>query len=102
LDAKTRLASTICAERYGWQPNVVGKILVLPEDRGVRRDVERHAGVLSLALPSRTVAVKRWLGNPDGPMSGVMFLATSQLVGVTRNPSAIRRVRSVKTRANTA
>lgn len=102
LDMKARLGSAIATERFGWQPSAVGKVLVLPEDRSARRDVDRHGGVLNLALPSRTVAVKHWLADPAGPMSGILFLPTSQLVGITRNPSAIRRVRTVKTRSKTA
>jgi hypothetical protein len=102
LDTKARLAPAIAAERFGWHAANSAKLLVLPEDRGVRRIVAKHAGVLGAALPGRTVAAKRWLADPHGSMAGILFLATSQLVGVKRNPSAIRRVRTVKTRTKAA
>jgi transcriptional regulator with XRE-family HTH domain len=102
LDAKARNAPAVARQRFGWDASAVGRVLVLPEGREARRAVTRHAGVLDAALPSRTVAVKRWLAAPEGAVAGLLFLATSQLVGLTRNPSAIRRVRSVKRRASAA
>ena len=102
LDAKARLAPLVASERFGWRPALTGKILVVPEDHGVRRAVSRHADILDVALPARTVAVKRWLAHPVGPMGGVLFLGTSQLVGITRNPSAIRRVRTLTKRPKAA
>jgi transcriptional regulator with XRE-family HTH domain len=102
LDAKTRHGPAVARQRFGWDAAASGKVLTLPEGRETRRAVSRHAGVLDEALPSRTVAVKRWLANPDGAVAGILFLATSQLVGLTRNPSAIRRVRSAKRRPKAA
>ena len=93
FDVKVRLAPVVAAERFGWQAQMVGRLLVLPEDRTVRRSVTRHAEVLDSALPTRNREVRNWLASPANALSGLMFLTSSQLVGPTRNPSAIQRVR---------
>jgi hypothetical protein len=93
FDVKVRLARVIAAERFGWQALNVGRMVVLPEDRTARRRVARHSTVLSKALPARNREVRRWLANPAGSLSGLLFLTSSQLVGSKRNPSAVRRVR---------
>jgi transcriptional regulator with XRE-family HTH domain len=98
LDVKVRLARVIAAERFGWTPLHVGRLVVFPEDRTSRRAVARHEQVLSVTMPTRNRAVRRWLAEPVGTLSGLMFLTTSRLVGTKRNPSAVKRVR--KTRAN--
>jgi transcriptional regulator with XRE-family HTH domain len=72
-DEKARLARTI-SRREGWQPRSVARLLVLPEDRTQRRNVERHSAVLGSAYPLGTRAVRAWCRNPSGPMSGLMFL----------------------------
>jgi hypothetical protein len=93
LDSKVRLASVIALERFGWQPLYVARLVVMPEDRTVRRAVSRHGAILDAALPSRNREVRRWLANATAPLAGLMFLTASQLVGPKRNPSAIQRVR---------
>jgi transcriptional regulator with XRE-family HTH domain len=93
FDVKVRLARVIAFERFGWQPLSVGGLVVLPEDRTVRRRVARHSAVLDNALPTRNREIRRWLANPAGAVAGLMFLTSSQLVGSKRNPSAVQRVR---------
>lgn len=93
LDIKVRLATAIAAERLGWQTADVSRLLVLPEDRTARCAVERHRQILSAAFPARNREVRAWLASPVGSVSGLLFLTSSQLVGVKRNPSAIQRVR---------
>ena len=74
IDRKARLGPRIASER-GWKVATVARLLVLPDDRTVRRRVRQHATTLELALPARTIAVKRWLRAPAGPMSGILFLS---------------------------
>lgn len=100
LDTKVRLAAVVAAERFGWQPVTVARLVVLPEDRTARRAVSRHASVLDVALPARNRQVRRWLAAPTGDLAALMFLTTSELVGTTRNPSAICRVRKAKPRSD--
>jgi hypothetical protein len=73
LDEKTRLARTI-ARRRDWDAKLVGRLLVLPEGRSQRRQVDRHDAVLDLAFPLRGRAVQAWCRDPSGPMSGLVFL----------------------------
>lgn len=102
FDVKCRLARSIVRERFGWHPLVVGRILVLPEDRTARRAVERHAVVLGAALPSRSRAVRTWLRDPVADVSGIWFLTDVQQSNAKRNPSAIRRVRRPLPRSGSA
>jgi len=74
IDRKARLGPRIAGDR-GWKVATVARLLVLPDDRTVRRRVRQHATTLELALPARTIAVKRWLRAPSGPMSGILFLS---------------------------
>lgn len=77
IDRKARLAREVGALR-GWQAEVVGRLLVLPDDRTARRRIARHEATFSAALPARTVEVKRWLRRPAGNLSGILFLATGR------------------------
>jgi len=100
LDVKVRLAADVALERYGWQAETVARLVVLPEDSSARRAVLRHSSVLDSALPLRTREVRKWLAAPTGSLSALMFLSSSQLVGVKRNPSAIRRVSAPRSRSD--
>lgn len=102
FDAKCRLAIKVAGERFGWRPVVVGRMLVLPDDRTVRRTVERHADVLFGALPAHSRALRSWIARPEGNIAGIWFLSTGQPANVTRNPSSIRRVRMPRPRSREA
>lgn len=93
LDVKVRLAARLAIDRFGWRPVHVGHLVVMPEDRTARRAVTRHREVMDLALPARNREVRKWLAHPVGPLRGLLFLTSSQLVGPKRNPSAVQRVR---------
>jgi transcriptional regulator with XRE-family HTH domain len=77
FDRKARLASVIARQR-GWDPTLVAKLLVLPEDRTARRRVALHAATFTNAFPARNVEVNAWLKAPSGPLSGLMFLSTAR------------------------
>ena len=87
LDRKTRLAPEIAHQR-GWTVRAIGKVLVLAEGRTTRRRVAEHSAMFDAALPSRTVATRRWFKSPAGARSfaGIWFLA------ITRGVSARHRV----------
>lgn len=93
LDVKCRHAPKVVGEQFGWRPAVVGRILVLPEQRTARRAVERHADVLDGALPARSRALRSWLRDPQKPIAGIWFLSDVGIAAVTRNPSSVRRIR---------
>ncbi|MEA2623004.1 MAG: hypothetical protein QOH61_1914 [Chloroflexota bacterium] len=93
LDAKVRLAAGIAREQFGWQAARVARIVVFPEDRTIRRQVERHRVVLEHALPAGNVEIRGWLRVPSGALRGRWFLTLSRHTPLARNPSAIRRVK---------
>lgn len=101
LDVKTRLAPQIAARQFGWRADgAIGRIVVLPEGQTARRQVARHAELLSQALPARSREVRSWLKEPHGPLSGIWFLSEDGRADLTRNPSTIRRVRPRRPRTN--
>ncbi|MEP7158090.1 MAG: hypothetical protein ABI797_01565 [Chloroflexota bacterium] len=102
LDVKCRLAPKIARERFGWHALSVGRILVLPEDRTVRRQVERHEKVLRAALPATSRELRAWMRCPTGPIAGIWFMSDGQHFDGRRNPSAIRRVRRPRSRSGEA
>lgn len=89
LDRKARLAGDVARKR-GWIAKTVSRILVLPDERTARRRVQTNAATFSAALPSGTVAVKRWLRAPEGAIAGLLFLP-NDLQAVSRH-----RVRAAK------
>lgn len=96
LDQKVRLAPNIAIGRFGWKPLTVARLVVITEERSNRRAVERHAAFIQVAFPSRNHAVRSWLREPRGTISGLLFLPVTQGAGVTRNPSAVERVRPTR------
>lgn len=74
LDRKSRIAPVVAAER-GWTPRVIARILVVPDDRVVRRRIAEFSTTFDHAFPARTVEIKRWIRRPSGALSGVWFLS---------------------------
>jgi transcriptional regulator with XRE-family HTH domain len=89
IDRKARIAPSI-ARREGWNARMVGRLLVLPDDRTARRRVAAHAATLAATLPSRNVAVRRWVRSPTGDLRGLMFLSGAT-PGGTRHRVARRQ-----------
>jgi transcriptional regulator with XRE-family HTH domain len=77
LDRKTRLAADIARDR-GWEASTVSRVLVVLDGSTTRRRIDEHAATFDAALPSRTVAVRRWLRAPVGPIAGLLFLPEVQ------------------------
>ncbi len=75
LDEKVRLVREQIAEReFGWRPESVGRLLVLPDSTTSRRRVMALDPVLRVAFPDRGSSVRAWLRNPSGDLSGILFL----------------------------
>lgn len=64
--------SSIVARRQGWTPASVGRVLVMPGTMRLRRLVARHP-VIARMPPTGPAAVRRWLRQPIGAMTGVWF-----------------------------
>ena len=77
LDEKVRLGPTIVRDRFGWQPALVGRVLVLPEESTARRRVARHSAVLDQALPQRGRSLISWLRSPVGPLAAIWFASST-------------------------
>lgn len=92
-DAKTRLASGIAADRFGWQARTVGRLLLLPDLATARRRVERHDPVLRKSYPQRRADVRLWLRAPWGAMSGLRFMSAPHLVRGRRVQAGRKRIR---------
>ena len=74
LDEKVRLVrKEIAMDRFGWQPELVGRLLVLPDSTAARQRVAALDAVLRIAFPDRGAAVRHWLREPSGALSGVLF-----------------------------
>jgi len=82
-DAKARLGAKIARERLGWEAQTVARLLVLPEERTPRRQVERHEGLFLRSYPMRGWDLRRWLASPsawpaaDAPAAPALAAASS-------------------------
>ena len=83
-DLKVRLAPGIARERFGWDPAVIARLLVLPEDRTARRRIEEHRATFRRVYPLANAAVKRWLSDPRGSLAGILFLPDTNTARVRR------------------
>jgi hypothetical protein len=98
LDEKTRLAPAVARERFGWRVRAVSRLLVMPDQRTLRRRVERHRELLDGSLPDRSVAVRQWIQRPAGTISGLWFLSTTNLGSRIQKPGGRSRVRVARNR----
>ena len=99
FDVKARLARKVARERFGWDAQFIGRILILPDESSARRAVERHSAALNAVLPARSREVRAWLRHPVGNFGGIWFLSNGGSINTKRNPSAIRRVRRPRPRS---
>jgi transcriptional regulator with XRE-family HTH domain len=100
LDRKNRLAARVAADR-GWDVAVVARMLVVGGSATSRRRVERLAATYQAAFPMRGRAVTQWLRAPEGPMSGLLFLAYAPRGSAGRSVGGRERVRKRNRRAAT-
>jgi transcriptional regulator with XRE-family HTH domain len=94
-DRKARLADVIGRSR-GWEPRIVGRLLVVADSSTSRRRVLDLAGVFGSAYPDRAIAVRRWLKNPVGRLCGLQFFPIAHRDGTRRGPAARERVQRVR------
>jgi transcriptional regulator with XRE-family HTH domain len=103
LDEKVRLVRRgIARERFGWQPSIVGRLLVLPATERARRRVRAGADLLDAAFPDRRPVVQSWLKMPDGELSGIMHVSDTSPSGGTRGHGGPWRVRAARPSARGA
>jgi transcriptional regulator with XRE-family HTH domain len=93
LNMKARVVPRLAAGDTGWTPDLVGVVLVLPDGNSHRDMVARHGSLIDAALPARTVAVRKWIESPVGPLRGIWFLRDTDGGGTTERPPTRDRVR---------
>lgn len=98
-DEKVRLARRVAKERFGWDAVATARLLVVPEHRTIRRQVEDKAALFGRVYPARNVAVRRWLRQPEGTMSGILFLPYTNTTRGLRGRATRKRVRSSRSRS---
>jgi hypothetical protein len=75
LDVKVRLAPKLAQEAFGFRPEHIGRLLIVPDTSAMRAAVQRHAQTMRLIYPERSRAVRRWIRTPHGPMAGIWFVS---------------------------
>ena len=83
-DEKVRLGPEVVAERFGWRPLKVARLLVLPDSRTVQRRVAGADTVLRRVYPVRGWAARRWLKAPIGRGDGLIYLPITTPRGRSR------------------
>lgn len=94
LDRKVRLVPALVANQYGWRPATVSKLVFAPATTRNRRTIAEHDRVLHVAFPARGREARRWVSQPDGPLSA-LWLARPPPTRTGAHPSRARmRVRA--------
>jgi transcriptional regulator with XRE-family HTH domain len=75
FDVKGRLAPKIALARFGWTPSSVSRVLIFPEDRTVRRVIDRYAATMTALYPMRGREFRSWLRKPTAAVSAIWFLS---------------------------
>jgi transcriptional regulator with XRE-family HTH domain len=97
LDEKGRLAARVAGERFSWRPGAVARLLVISDSPTQRARVARHELLFRASFPMRNVAIRRWLREPSGPMSGLWFFSIrDDRIGKSANQGR-ERIRVPKT-----
>jgi transcriptional regulator with XRE-family HTH domain len=98
VDRKERLLPRILADR-GRNVSTRARLLVIGDSSTSRRRIARLGTTFGLVFPVRGRDVERWLREPNGAMSGLMFLASAPRVRDRRASVARQRVRRSSCRA---
>jgi transcriptional regulator with XRE-family HTH domain len=93
LNLKARAVPRAVEREPGRRARHVAAILVLPDGSTHRDVVARHSALVDASLPSRTVAVRHWLADPNCDFRGVWFLRNTDGGGAMRKLSPPERVR---------
>jgi hypothetical protein len=75
LARKLRLVPAMVREELRWDAAIVSRVVVAYATHGNRSILSRHAAMFEAALPARSVAIRRWLRAPNGPIAGVWLVS---------------------------
>lgn len=101
LDRKARIAPELARER-GWRVRHVSRLLVIGDSATSRRRLARLSATYDVALPARGGTVRAWLGDPNGPIAGILFVAFGDHGSTRRTLRGRERVRRPKRAQTTA
>ncbi len=93
VDRKRRLARNVARER-GWDAGSVSVWVIVAAGRTNRARITAHGAMLRAAYPTDGRVVKRWLRNPDNPVSALSMWQDVRPQTVKAGLSPIRRVRA--------
>ena len=99
IDRKARLVPELVARERGWEPLVVGRVVVLDESHANRSAVRRHEDAFKAALPASGREVRKWLREPLSGLAGLWFLTLTNPVGGKRELGGRERVRAPRARS---
>lgn len=75
LARKLRLVPGVARDELHWGAAVVGRVVVTYASHGNRSVLAKHAATFDSALPARSVAIRKWLRAPSGPIAGVWLVS---------------------------
>jgi transcriptional regulator with XRE-family HTH domain len=75
LARKLRVVPDAAREERSWDATHVGRIVVAYGSAENRAVLARYASTFDAALPARANEIRRWLGRPEGPLSGVCLVS---------------------------
>jgi transcriptional regulator with XRE-family HTH domain len=64
FERKVRVLPEVLADEEGWDPAVVGRLLVIADTRANRSIVREHRQIFSSIWPELTAATRRWIRTP--------------------------------------
>jgi transcriptional regulator with XRE-family HTH domain len=96
MDEKVRLTPKIALARFSWDAAVVGRLLVLPDQRSERRRVAANSSVFDRAFPTRSYAARRWCRSPAGSVAALLFLPQPASRRSAPRGAARQRIRAVR------
>ena len=99
LDRKARNAAKIGRGR-GWEPATWSQVLVLRDGSTNRRRIGDLASTFEAALPARGTEFRRWLREPSGAISALIFLPDAPQKGTRRGAGSWQRVNRPRSRAD--
>jgi transcriptional regulator with XRE-family HTH domain len=97
LDRKSRLAPQI-ARAKGWDCRGVARLLVIGDSSTSRRRIGQLSSTYGTAFPMVGRSAARWIRDPDGPISGLLFLPYSRRVTAGKPTTGVQRVRRSRQR----
>ena len=75
LARKLRLVPDVVRQLRDWDSLTVGRVVVAYGTTANRSILARHAAMFEASLPSGSLAMRRWLRVPSGPIAGVWLVS---------------------------